>query len=463
MHPPRLFVLAALALTLLGPTSAAAQLEHPEVRRARERLVPYGPSTLSAIAELGAIVSAAERRFDRLDARYLRAVAATDLLLLDHLGQGGASVAEVAEALGVDARGVTSYLHDELTEVAAGPYFSESMDALRAIEVLEGGQPSSWAEQSSRHALMQLLEFFRRADGPIAGLADLGNDPCAHRRCRRPWTYFDEEGRRAVDALRRAHAMLGRLDARVRAGVDPLATAVGSQLEHLHERLRGLELAPTVNWGYLLQTPTVVIDARGETAPPAAVLHLDTDRLRFVPTPRVRLVGGEPVVVGEAQTLPLPTNRRAFVTPIDEVVAWLRELEVDGALALSVRPDVEALTMWQVIASADRAETSLTRLAVVDGHGRLHSRPFRVEDTAPANGTQVFVRLGGYSVRTGSRSMRLPRMHTDRGWVHDRDGLRQAVGRQPRVSFRTMDVAPVALLFDAVFTPDAPVATLVRR
>lgn len=464
MQQPRLILAASLlAAAFAAPGSAQAQLEHPEVRRARERLVPYGPTTLDAIAELGRIIDAAARRIDRVDARYLRAVAATDLLLLHHLGEGGATPDQVAGALGVAPEAVTTYLHEELTDVAAGPYFAESMDALRAIEVIEGGRPSAWDGQSSRRDVLQVLELFRRAEGPIAELAALGHDPCGRGRCERPWSYFDEEGRRAVDALTRAHRMLHRLQTRVRAGDDPLAAAIGERLDGLRDRLANLELAPTANWGYLLQTPTVVLEARGETTTPAAVLHVDTDRLRLVPTPRVRLVDGEPVLVGEVRAMPMPTNRRAFITALDEVVAWLAEIDVEGPVALSVHPDVEALTMWQVIASADEANTDLTRLAVVDGHGRLHTRPFRVADTAPSTGAQVFVRLGGYSVRTGAESLRLPRMRTDSGWVHDRQGLRQAVGRQERISFRTMDVAPVALLFDAVFTPDAPVATLVRR
>ena len=463
MQPLHVVVAVFVASAVAAPIRADAQLEHPAVRAAREQLIPYGPNTLDAIDALGRVIASADRRFDRIDARYLRAVAATDLLLLHHLGEGGARPAEVATALGVSEDMLTSFLNDELTDVATGPYFEQSMDALRAIEVLEGGQPSSWGRQSSRRDVMRVLEVLRRADGPLSALAELGDDPCAGGRCTPPWSYFDEEGRRAVDALRRGGQMLHRLEEHVRAGDDPLAAAVGERLTQLRERLANLEVAPTANWGFLLQTPTVVLEASGETAPPDAVLHVDTTQLRFVPAPRVRLVDGEPVLTAQATTLPMPPRRRAFITAVDEIVSWLRGLDIEGSVALSVHPDVEALTMWQVIASADRAQADLTRLAVVDGHGRLHTRPFRVAEEAPRAGARVFVRLGGYSVQTGSRSVRLPRMHTDRGWEHDRDGLRRAVRRHDRIAFRTMDVAPVALLFDAVFTPDAPVATLVQR
>ncbi|MEM9073367.1 MAG: hypothetical protein AAGE52_32985 [Myxococcota bacterium] len=451
--------LACLLLVIASPSSA--QLEHPAVRDARMRLVPYGPTTLDALADLGRVIEEG-RRYDQMDARYLRAVAATDLLVLGRMGTG-ASSADLAAALGVGRDELLTFLRSELQELAVGPYEAESVDALHAVELLQGEAPA-WTEASTRRAVLGVLSQVAGSEFSVSDLAGFGEDPCARNAaCGEPWSYFDEAGRRAIDALQHATGTLRSLAARAEAGLDPLAIALAERIPALEERLATIELRPAPNWQRALRTPTVVSGSGDPCAADVVVLHVDPHKLRLVPRPRVRLENGEPVLVAPPQEHPLPLERRAFITPMSTVTEWLTELG-HASIALSVDPETPSLTLWQVIASVEAARTRLDQIAVVDDEGRLRTRRVRVEDEAPAGEAQVYVRLGGYSVRThAGRSVVLPRTMSNDGWVHDQQGLRQAVGRRRGVSYRIMNIAPARLLLHAVFTPEADRATLVRH
>lgn len=450
-------------LVLAHAPLATAQLELASVRRARRQLTPYRAATVDVIADLTAQLPSATRRGDLLDIRYLRAVAAADLVLLDYLGHGPVEREAIAEAIGEHPDDLLEIVHQELADVAAGPYLDECTDAMRAIETIEGGDPQ-WPETSPRRDIFQILEWSERARAadPVRSLASVGEDPCARGTCEQPYRAFDEQGRRAIQAVQRAVRTLEQIRARADDEHNPLAHALGGVVDGIRDRFASITLRPRPAWNDVIGSPTVVANARGN-ANVRHILHVDPDAIHWIETPFVRFEDGQPELVSGRAQIAMPSDRRAFVTAIPEVVEFMRERDVEGTIALSANPQIEALVLWQVLASAERAEMALDTLAVVDQAGALHTRRFRTQESFDHRNTEVFVRLGGYSVRMGARRVTVPRQMVDGDWEHDRQALRSTVGRAQTVAFKTMGVAPADLLLGAVFTPDAQIATLVRR
>ena len=120
----------AFLLVLTQAPLAAAQLELAGVRRARQQITPYRASTVDVIANLTAQLPASTRLGDLLDIRYLRAVAAADLVLMDYLGHGPVEREAIAEAMGEHPEDLLELIHQELADVAAGPYLEECTDAM---------------------------------------------------------------------------------------------------------------------------------------------------------------------------------------------------------------------------------------------------------------------------------------------------------------------------------------------
>ena len=452
-----------LFLALTQAPLAAAQLELAGVRRARQQITPYRAATVDVIADLTTQLPAATRRGDMLDIRYLRAVAAADLVLLDYLGHGPVEREAIAEAMGEHPEDLLEIVHQELADVAAGPYLAECTDAMRAIETIEGGDPA-WPATSPRRDIFQILEWSERARAadPVSALSRVGEDPCARGTCREPYRAFDEPGRRAIQAVQQAVQTLEQIRARAENDQNPLAHALGDVVDGIRDRFASIVLRPRPAWNDVIGSPTVVANARG-TASVQHILHVDPDAVHWIEAPYVQFEDGQPSIVGGREQVAMPSDRRAFITAIPEIVEFMREREVSGTIALSANPRIEALVLWQVLASAERAEMALDTLAVVDEDGALHTRRFRTQESFDHRNTEVFVRLGGYSVRMGARRVTVPRQMVDGDWEHDRQALRSTVGRAQTVAFKTMGVAPADLLLGAVFTPDAQIATLVRR
>ena len=452
-----------LLLALSHAPLAFAQLELASVRRARQQLTPYRAATVDVIADLSAQLPAATRRGDLLDIRYLRAVAAADLVLLDYLGHGPVEREAIAEAMGEHPADLIEIIHQELADVASGPYLDECTDAMRAMETMEGGDPQ-WPADSPRRDIFQILEWSERARAadPVRSLAEVGEDPCTRGECGEPYRSFDESGRRAIRAVEQAVRTLAQIRERAENDQNPLAHALGAVVDSIRDRFDSIELRPRPAWSTVIGQPTVVANARG-TARVRHVLHVDPDAVHWIEVPFVRFEDGRPSRVGGRETVAMPSDRRAFITAIPEIVEFMRERDVSGTIALSANPQIEAMVLWQVLASAERADMAVDTLAVVDEQGALHTRRFRTQESFDHQNAEVFVRLGGYSVRMGARRVTVPRQMVDGGWEHDRQTLRSTVGRAQTVAFKTMGVAPADLLLSAVFTPDAQIATLVRR
>ncbi len=456
-----------LTLVLSHAPFAAAQLELASVRQARQQLTPYRAASVDVLARLTAQLPAASRRGDMLDIRYLRAVAAADLVLLDYLGHGPVEREAIAEAFGEHPEDLLEIVHQELADVASGPYMDECTDAMRAIETIEGGHPQ-WPATSPRRDIFQILEWSERASqaDPVRSLAAVGEDPCVvrnrSRSCADHYRAFGEQGRRAIQAVEQSVEILEQIRDRAENHDNPLAHALGDVVDDIRGRFASIELHPQPAWRDIIGAPTVVSNASGREAV-RHIVHVDPDAVHWIETPWVRFEDGRAVLMGGRERVAMPSDRRAFITAIPEITAWMQERDVQGTIALSANPEVESLTLWQVLASAESAEMPVETLAVVDESGQLHTRRFRTQESFDHHQPEIFVRLGGYSVRVGARRVTVPRQMVDGGWVHDRQTLRSTVGSAPTMAFKTMGIAPADLLLSAVFTPDAQVATLVRR
>ncbi|HJL20275.1 MAG TPA: hypothetical protein RMH99_31700, partial [Sandaracinaceae bacterium LLY-WYZ-13_1] len=225
----------ALTAALLGAAPAAASadgLPAPALREARQALSSYDVNggTVEVIGELSSFLSEAQGA-DAREARFLRAVAAADLVLIARGQRRDDVPARVAEALGVERDRLVSFLRTELGHLDLGVYAPVARECRWALDALERREEDPAFLRDGRGERRDVLFVNAVVDAlgapeEIRRLAAFGADPCAEdAEC--PTAAFSATGRRAIEALREAHAALGRLE-HIQSTGEPLAASLAA-------------------------------------------------------------------------------------------------------------------------------------------------------------------------------------------------------------------------------------------
>jgi len=427
-------------------TTARADAEHPTIGDARRDLASYdleGSASTDVLAELG--------RFDRTAymhelrrARFLRAAAAADLLLLAHLKNLPELTLRVADAYGVEAGRIVAHVRNELAAVRAGVYTPIVDDAAAALDRMAGVHGRRLEAPRSDAFFVHDVRIAAGSDAPISALAHLSS-----REAELP---FDRQGRRAVAAVTEALRALERLEAAAAHG-DPFAVQLLTELPTDAQALREVVLEPLPVFDESLGLGRL---DQGTPLRPDLVLSVHPTEVRYSFTPSVTFTGGTPALVGDRQptfpafeTVPLE-GLRAWPRPVEALVEALRSsIDGDTTIALGGTPDAEAHLLTRAWQSVTRAGGEPRWLVALDGRGRLTGIPARASRET-AEQTEIFVRLGGHSVsRRGTRSTSIPRERTDAGWRHDWERLATTV-RGP-AALRYMGVVPLQTLMETAF------------
>ena len=244
----------------------------------------------------------------KLEARFLRAAAGTDILVLARGRRDAALEQALARALQTE-QPLPAVLDGELAGCATGVYRSSAQQMRGTLALLAANDAPTRALVDGAAGSQRDLLFVRAAvnalDGrsdqaALAALAPLGVDPCAAsatadasatatagaRVCPAPYDRFAPGARAGVAAFADAGAALERLRAGAAAG-DPLALAAEADFTALGASLHARSLLPPV----LLPDAPAWTRADGSplSSTPELLLLVDSRGVRYAFASRVRL------------------------------------------------------------------------------------------------------------------------------------------------------------------------------
>lgn len=486
--------LLALLTVLVVPPTVRADLGHPAVHRARRALARYdleGDRSTTVIHRLGRLAVRLDAPSDQREARFLRSMAAADLLILAHHTDRPALRARVAKAYGAPEGELESQLIRALEALSVGVYRDAARDALAALRVLRAlgaDRPVDWASVSGPRSDVLYADQVRRTleSGvpAVPRLATMAPDPCANGNgdageCSEALRFYDAQGRRAVAALASAQRALSRLSEAARSG-DPFPRALGSALRQGREALSSALLAPA---------PRIPDDVRISAVPAGArpvsadlLVVVEPGRVRYGWVPRVRVGPGgavervspaeEGAVLPRMDEAAIPRDFRPAVQAIEGLTERFVALGGPGeaTAALASDPDVHAHVPSRVLRSLREAGIRPVMLAGRAPDGSVRGVAIRLRDARegpegnPA--VEVRVRMGGYTVRTGGGSTEVSRIRDEQGLRFDVEGLVRAAGEGPpanaAVDFMTVaEMGPVTLAAFALAPQEGPLQLLV--
>jgi hypothetical protein len=462
-------VTAVQAFALLALICAPASAEAPEPAPLRTRLEHYqidsaDGGTFAVLAQLSHTVAAADADpGELLEARFLRAAAGSDLLVLARVRGDAALEQTLARALGCDAAMLVTTLDAELTACASGVYRAPS-EQMRATLALLEAKPGPNAALLAAASGSQRDLLFLRAVGnalghdadaaALAALAPLGHDPCSGS-CPAPYERIAAAVRGAVAAFAEAGHAVARLRAAASAG-DPLAALSAGDRDALSAKLfaRSLllppQLAEAAGWTRADGSPL--------TGSPELLVLVNERGVRYGFAPRVRLnehgvltlfSRGEPTWP-HLQDLPFARELRPYIEPLPELVALISRAQQQGPMvaAVGVEPGTNAHVLAHVLASWKRAGAGAQLLLSAAGNRLGRVEPVQLwsdADGGPEAPLGMRVRLGGYSLKQGEApTLDIPRVRTDAGWRFDLATLDSQVRSQRYPAARVSFMADVA-------------------
>jgi len=426
-----------------APTARPDPLQ--EARKGLERYDLEGNATFALLQKLGQIAATDPEPARSLEARYLRAGAATDLIVISaKLGRPELQSA-LATALGYEPSQLTSKVRSELEAAALGPYEAPARNGVQMLDFVVSNKPFvssqsvlrdfSWVESIAKAA--------KTAD-PNAALAALADDPCAKRDGSKVAAHcslaiFDASSRRSLAALTNAAGANTSLQKAAREG-DPLAAAL-SELS--------AQYASTLSAVSVCALPELSVEAKAPVALPASLrrtegsstltIRITPTEVRSLLTPCLGLRGesaGKPdEVVMTWSTLVLPTTYRPYVAPLTGLGEML-SAQSDGSaltrLVVMADDSVQAHVLARALVSLpERSANADVSLVTRNAKGELQARPIEIaRGDASSPNLRVRVRLGGYSLYVGSQFEDIPRVKTENGFSFDRAALAQRLAAQ---------------------------------
>lgn len=470
-------LVALVALASPTPTSAQARDTAHRLSELRARLHVYdvGPEgTTRVIAALGELAAEAPAR-EAEEARFLRAVATTDLSIIAARRGDEGLTERLALGYGVAPESLAATLRTDLEALRREPYLAVVEDALAALSPREGrAVPPARPEHTRQQAVFftQVIEELVRAGDPTGLLAELASDPCARGgECPAPYDRFGAHGRRAVAGMTKLHALLRSIEQTAQLG-DPFSAALAREVLVDSVVLRSISVTPA-DWATSVR-PVAGLEG-GAPLDADAVLVLGGGKVRAGWVPEVLWgVEGRPTPIADGPLLgsedevsvPIRATRESYVRPIPELGAHLWPV-IRGAsrVALLVEPDVEAHLVWRVLVSLEQAGSppAVLGAAATDGTARGVAFETVEDDETPVG---VFVRLGGFSAWQPGAEVSLPRQRSAAGWRFDFEALDLATRARARhpASLRFMGSVDTGVLVRAALrlsSSDRPLRVVV--
>lgn len=459
----------ALCLALGASITNGARAALPGLLAIRASLEQYriegeDGGTLAVLAQLTQAVG--DKELDakaKLEARFLRAAAGTDILVLAR-GRGDAALEQALASALQTTQPLPALLDAELASCATGVYKSSALQMRGTLALLAASNSPTRALIDGASGSQRDLLFVRAAvnalDGKsdqaaLAALAPLASDPCDAKACPAPYDRFAPSARAGIAAFADAGAALQRLRAGAASG-DPLALAAQADLPALEHGLRDRSLLPPVA---LTDAPGWTrADGSPLTSTPELLLLVNAQGVRYAFASRVRLndqgelesfTRQEP---SWPQLADAPWGRtlHPWIEPLPDLVALVQKLQKDGPVPAIVRAENGTSTqllgdvlyawkrsgvkadLWLTAAGANAARAQLIQLWTET----------ETDHVAPLSAR---VRLGGYSLtQNAGTTLDIPRVKTDAGWRFDTDTLDKQVSGQKIAAARVSSMSDVS-------------------
>ncbi|UJR84053.1 hypothetical protein [Sandaracinus amylolyticus] len=479
-------LLVLLGSLVLAPSRTSAQAT--ALRSVRTVLAPWdreGTETLGALRELTRTARSAPTPEARLEARYLRASIAIDLLIASQLGAERAiPVTRVAETLGVAEPELDAHLRSELGAVVSSvAYRDPAREALSALDlraaIARGDHTIDWSRyQGSRRDLLLVAAATEALgiSGDPAQLPAFAPDPCASATpsapCAAPWTSLAPSSRRELASMLEVSRALKRIGERARAG-DPLSRALQDRVALATARLETTTLAPIPR---LERDRDLVAGEDGEPVRASVIVLVRRREVRVASMPPVRVRDGEIVFPADAGTvLPESDSVRLpwhFGGPPAAIVEVARAVGAHAperrTVAVAVAPRVRADVLARVLVSV--AEIARGPIALVrrSADGTLRGAPVTIvmhDREVSRRDLLVNIDSGTYALTRRERriTLRMPEVRRPAGinLAH----LDSLIARLPhqRVVVRARPDVPARDLVDVAFRAIAARDTLVLR
>ncbi|MFO0693361.1 MAG: hypothetical protein U0230_07390 [Polyangiales bacterium] len=478
--PKKLLRLVLVAFLSVPVVAVGQTRTAPELQHARTALASYdleGDGTLSVLRELGRFVADERAPEDqRREARFLRAVASTDLLIVAFFVEDPDLAGRVAGALAVEPSALVPFLESELAGLRTGPYREPSAEAAASLRVVRG-DPVDFASfrGNRRDALFvrSAARALRSAPDSFPVLASMGRDPCAGQAtCSAPSAPFAPDVRAALAVSTDLRDSVRRLERAIASG-DPVSPYVSDDVLTVKQALGAVVGHPVVAVPAELGMASM---AAGASVPDVDVLILvgpTSIRHAFVPMilsddargPHVDALG-TPALPALAET-PVPASLPSDLVALPDLVSALRPL-VGGSRRVAVAAEASAPSQLVVRAwrSVEEAGGVVVGLAGRGPDGTLRTVATRAPTSEDA-AVRVFVRMGAYDVDIARMHTSLSRVRGDHGYHFDVAGLERVLRQRtfPTASVRFAGGVAFEALADAVsrLSSESPVEVFLPR
>lgn len=422
-----------LLLSLASPGLDRAHAQAAALAGARADLASYdltGSRTLDTLRTLAP--TAAGGGHDALEARYLRAMAATDLHLAARALGDDALDTRLAAAMGVPREGLAAELRAELEGARSGLYRGAVADELAMLSRAEGGATGLGATTQPRQAAWALLAV--AAECRAGALT--GPNPTAE--------------------LRAAIAAHGVASRGVREG-DPLLAAIGSALAAARDTVLAYAVRVPPALGGEATLAAADADAPSGAVPDVLVV-VDASRVLVACGARVRVTGtGELATelpsaacpeLGHARAIALPASLPTVPQPVDALVAAFTALALPStaSIAIAMTETAPMHVGTRTLRSLARANLTPSLVALGAGAG-LETSPLAIATAEEAPSITVHVRLGGYAVaRARGHDATVPRVRGEHGLQYDRTGLAAALAQDAFTAASIDGMGPVPMV-----------------
>ncbi len=438
------FAVLVSLLAIASPSAAQTESVSAQLAELRARLHTYdlGPEgTTRVIESLGSLAAIAPEPVAS-EARFLRAVATADILLIARRRRDAALGERVARAYGVTPRELDPALRSELGTLRHEPFAATIDDVVAALAPAARLEiPPHDPEHTRRQAVFftRVFDQLLRATDATEVLAALAADPCGRIEveCPSPYRAFGPRGRRALAAMSSLHELLRSVEHTATLG-DPFSAALAREVLVDALLLRSITLAPR-DWAQRVRSVPVPERSSPLDVDAAIVVGRGVVRAGWVPEVnwdaqgRARIVSDGSMLDSGEDAIPLSIDADSSVRPIRTLEAYLTRRVLGAAcIALVVEPGVETHVLWRILASLDHARIRPAALAVAATDGTVRGVTFEAvsEDLGSVG---VFVRLGGFSAWQPGRRVTLPRQRVGNSWEFDFAGVelatRARVGR----------------------------------